>query len=127
MEPLMTNQTIKRQPLVPSTSLAALCLIVVVGVYGSIGLQSDSINRAVALALVSLVAVVGLHVFIGNSGVASFGHASFLAIGAYITAAVRVPAGIKQAMLPDLPGPPLPPVGAVLLGGLGAALVAFSV
>ena len=29
MEPLMTNQTIKRQPLVPSTSLAALCLIVV--------------------------------------------------------------------------------------------------
>ncbi|MFJ6563121.1 branched-chain amino acid ABC transporter permease [Streptomyces sp. NPDC091412] len=124
----MPNPTsIKRQPLVPLTTLVALCAIVTIAVYGSVALGNDSLNRAVALGMVSLIAVVGLHVFIGNSGVASFGHAAFLAIGGYVTAAVRVPAATKQAMLPDLPGPQTTPFLAVLLGGLAAAVVAFTV
>ena len=33
--------------------------------------------------LVNVVLVVGLYMFVGNSGVFSFGHMGFMAIGAY--------------------------------------------
>lgn len=122
----MIDSAFKRTPLVPLSTLLGLCGLVTGMVLISLAFNSDSLNRAVALGLVSLIAVVGLHVFIGNSGVASFGHAAFLAIGAYVTAAVRVPSATKAAMLPDLPGPELPVLAAVLLGGAAAALLAFT-
>ena len=36
-------------------------------------------------ALVSVAIVVALYVFVGNSGVLSFGHISFVAVGAYLS------------------------------------------
>lgn len=41
------------------------------------------LNRVVTDALVKVVVVVGLYIFVGNSGVMSFGSISFMAIGAY--------------------------------------------
>ena len=41
--------------------------------------------------LINVVLVVGLYVFAGNSGVLSFGHMSFMAIGAYTTALITIP------------------------------------
>ena len=46
-------------------------------------------------ALVKVVIVVALYVFIGNSGVVSFGHISFVAIGAWTAGVLSVPAGRK--------------------------------
>ena len=53
-------------------------------------------------ALVKVGIVVGLYVFVGNSGVVSFGHISFVAIGAWTAGVLSVPAGEKPAIMPNL-------------------------
>jgi branched-chain amino acid transport system permease protein len=55
-------------------------------------------------ALVSVVIVVGLYVFIGNTGVLSFGHISFVALGAWTAGVLSVPSGEKPAFMPSLFG-----------------------
>jgi branched-chain amino acid transport system permease protein len=55
-------------------------------------------------ALVKVAIVVALYVFIGNSGVLSFGHISFVAIGAWTAGVLSVPAGEKPAIMPNLAG-----------------------
>jgi len=53
--------------------------------------------------LVNLVLVMGMQVFIGNTGVLSFGHLAFAQIGAYTAAIVALPIAAKAKALPDLP------------------------
>jgi branched-chain amino acid transport system permease protein len=53
-------------------------------------------------ALVKVAIVVALFVFIGNSGVLSFGHVSFVALGAWTAGVLSVPAGEKPAIMPNL-------------------------
>jgi len=52
--------------------------------------------------LVKVAIVVGLYVFIGNSGVLSFGHISFVALGAWTAGVLTVPATEKPAIMPGL-------------------------
>lgn len=59
--------------------------------------------RTMTEALIMVVLVVGLQVFIGNSGIVSFGHISFMAIAAYATAWQTCCPGLKAAILPGLP------------------------
>lgn len=54
-------------------------------------------------ALVHVMIVVGLFVFIGNSGVVSFGQISFMAIGAYATGLLTTDVTRKEFLLPSLP------------------------
>lgn len=88
--------------------------------YGEIVTQ-----RRVTLCLISIVMVVGLYTFMGNSGVLNFSIVGFMAIGAYAAALLTMPPGAKQTFLPDLPGwlmaVQLPLVSGPLLGGLVAA------
>jgi branched-chain amino acid transport system permease protein len=75
-------------------------LILLVGLLGAAseaGTREDVITALVAVAI-----VVSLHVFIGNSGVISFGHISFVAIGAFAAGVMTIPAAIKPTLLPDL-------------------------
>jgi branched-chain amino acid transport system permease protein len=53
-------------------------------------------------ALVDVVIVVGLYVFVGNSGVVSFGHVSFVAVGAFAAGLATIPTDVKSNILPDL-------------------------
>ena len=53
--------------------------------------------------LVNVMLVVSIQLFIGNSGIVSFGHVAFMGIGAYTTALVTIPEVLKAAQLPDLP------------------------
>ena len=69
--------------------------------------------------------VIGLYVFVGNSGVFSFGHIAFVAIGAYTAAILRIPSGTKDALFPAMPGIELPSALATLVGGVAAAAVAL--
>ena len=55
-------------------------------------------------ALVSVGIVVGLYVFIGNTGVLSFGHISFVALGAWTAGVLTVPSAEKPAIMPNLAG-----------------------
>ncbi len=51
----------------------------------SVGLISASLQLAVQFALCNLVMVLALQVFVGNSGVLSFGHGAFAMIGAWVS------------------------------------------
>lgn len=54
--------------------------------------------------LVNVVAVVGIGVFIGNSGIVSFGHVAFMGIAAYVSGLLTIAPALKETTLPDLPG-----------------------
>jgi branched-chain amino acid transport system permease protein len=54
--------------------------------------------------MIYLIIVIGLYTFIGNSGILSFGHISFMTIGAYASILLTIPPAIKGYLLPDLPG-----------------------
>jgi branched-chain amino acid transport system permease protein len=53
-------------------------------------------------ALVNVVIVVALYVFIGNSGVLSFGHISFVAVGAWAAGVLSMPVEEKPAIMPNV-------------------------
>jgi len=53
-------------------------------------------------ALVNVAIVVALYIFIGNSGVLSFGHISFVAVGAWAAGVLSMPVEEKPAIMPNL-------------------------
>jgi branched-chain amino acid transport system permease protein len=113
------------RPLWPLLGPGALVvLIVAVASLGTLAQQ-----RTVTQMLINLVFVVGLYVFVGNSGVLSFGHASFMGIGAYASALLTIPETRKNFLLPNLPGfiasAELPDLAALVVGAIVAALVAL--
>lgn len=73
------------------------------------------------LAGINLVAVLGLSLLTGFTGLFSFGHAGFMAIGAYVGAFLTV------SPARDIPGLGLPLVVGILGGGAAAGLVSWLV
>ena len=77
---------------------------------------------------IALVLVLGLQIFMGNSGILSFAHIGFMGIGAYTSAVLTIPARMQSLALPDLypalSGLELSPYAGMLAGGLVAAAVA---
>lgn len=53
--------------------------------------------------LIAVTAVVGLGIFAGNSGILSFMHPAFMAIGAYASGLLTVSPALKHMLLPQLP------------------------
>lgn len=108
--------------------LLILCAIVIAVVVGIQALGDAIISRSLTEALIRLVVVVGLFVFIGNSGLMSFGHIAFMMIGAYATAWQTMPTMTKGIFAPGLPEYLLQNshhwIPATLAGGVVAALVA---
>ena len=96
---------------------------VLLAAYG--GIASNAVRTSVLSALISVILVVGMYIFIGNSGVFSFGHIGFMAIGAYTTAILVIPESTKSALFPSLPGITLPAHVAVAVGAILAAAVAL--
>ena len=81
--------------------LAAPCaLVVAVALLGT--LVSRSSEGYFVDSLVKVSIVVALYVFIGNSGVLSFGHVSFVALGAWTAGVLSVPTAEKPAIMPNL-------------------------
>jgi branched-chain amino acid transport system permease protein len=75
-------------------------LVVGVGIGAS---QASPANQIYWLnALVSVAIVVALYVFVGNSGVLSFGHISFVAVGAFAAGVLSLPLEQKQGVLTDV-------------------------
>jgi len=90
--------------------------------------QFPDLEQRVVTMLATLVVVIGLSIFVSNSGVLSFGHVGFVAIGAYVSALLTVPTVQKSVLLPDLPHwlgqAELGPTEAALIAGVFCALVA---
>ena len=53
-------------------------------------------------AIFSVAIVVSIYVFVGNSGVVSFGQISFVAVGVFAAGVLTVPLESKPGVLPDL-------------------------
>lgn len=53
-------------------------------------------------ALVNLVIVVGIQIFVGTSGVLSFGHMAFVAVGAWTMGLLTTSPTLKATLLPEL-------------------------
>lgn len=81
--------------------VAPALLVILVAFLAS--MAPAGLKRTVTAALASLIVVIGHHVFIGNSGVISFGHISFMAIGAYVSALLTISPLIKGTQLTGLP------------------------
>jgi branched-chain amino acid transport system permease protein len=82
--------------------LAPIALVGIAALVGTI--VSASTETYVINALVNVVIVVALYVFIGNSGVLSFGHISFVAVGAWAAGVLSMPVEEKPAIMPNLAG-----------------------
>lgn len=83
--------------------LAAPVLLVLVAAL--LGAAASSATQIYYLdALISVTIVVGLYIFIGNTGVLSFGHISFVALGAWTAGVLTVPSSEKPAIMPNLAG-----------------------
>jgi branched-chain amino acid transport system permease protein len=109
--------------------LLFLCLVLLVIVLGIQAIGDRIVSQSLTEALIRLSVVVGLYIFIGNSGLISFGHIAFMMIGAYATAWQTMDPMQKDIFVPGLPAYLLTHshhfIVATVLGGLVAALVAF--
>jgi branched-chain amino acid transport system permease protein len=65
--------------------------------------EGDSTRVTLTEMLIRLGVVVGIYIFIGNSGIMSFGQIGFMCIGAYATAWATLDPNWKQIMLQGLP------------------------
>jgi ABC-type branched-subunit amino acid transport system permease subunit len=109
-----------------------LILIVILAAFvAGVALTSDIIlARTVTDALIRMVMVIGLYIFIGNSGVLAFGHIAFTMIGAYATAWLTLPV-FKKSFALHLPTilaeRQYPAIPSAIASGALAAMVAFIV
>jgi branched-chain amino acid transport system permease protein len=89
----------------------------------------ETMTEIVLLFGINAIMVVGFQVFVGNTGLVSFGHVAFMAIGAYAAGLTAIPVIDKELFLKDLPGfladVELGVVPALLVGGAAAALLAL--
>jgi branched-chain amino acid transport system permease protein len=91
---------LSRQHLLASLLVFAILIVGASLVASGIGVAAE---RILTVFFISLIAVVGMGVYSGNSGILSFGHLAFMGIGAYASALFTLPVRLKQATLPKLP------------------------
>jgi branched-chain amino acid transport system permease protein len=125
----MSRARLHSRPTVAISLLAPLTLVALTALVGSGG--TPAFQDTVTLILCNLTVVLGLQVFIGNSGVYSFGQIGFATAGAYVAALLTLPAAIALLQTPGLPhfiadaqlGPFASTLAAAVLSGLLAAIV----
>lgn len=124
---MITQHIIRRRMSASTPVLLAVILLGFVLAATLLGVRATA--RMASETLIRVTMVVGFWIFVGNSGVVSFGHAAFGCIGAYVSAWLTLKPAMKATLLPGLPGmlavadwPVLP---AALAGGVVAALVAL--
>ena len=131
----MTTRNSLREQLATHSTPIVLSGAVALIVLATAAVNSASLDRTVTEALVRIIFVVGLYVFVGSSGVISFGHVAFMAIGAYgaawqdccsLTKSFYMPA-LPKFMLETTVPPPLATVGSGVLAALFAATIGMAI
>ena len=80
--------------------LAPVALVIAAAIVGALVSQTNQIYFITAL--ISVSTVVAIYVFVGNSGVLSFGHISFFAVGVWAAGVLSIPEQEKPATMPYL-------------------------
>jgi branched-chain amino acid transport system permease protein len=108
----------------PLTLVAAVLVIALLTQLADISL----LTRIVTVMFVSIMLVLGLQLYMGNSGILNFAHIGFMGIGAYTAVLFSMTPGAKvltnSDLYPFLVPLHLPFLPSLLIGGLVAALVA---
>lgn len=81
--------------LVPAVVVAVLAIV--------LATSSPVMARVVTDTLIKMTIVIGLYIFIGQSGIMSFGHAGFMVVAAYLSAWLTIPPQFKKIILPEIP------------------------
>jgi len=81
----------------------AVWVIVLAVLTFALSSASPAMARIVTDTLIKLVMVTGLYIFIGNSGILSFGHGAFMIVAAYASAWLTIAPTMKKVILPGLP------------------------
>lgn len=109
-----------------TAGLLALVVVVIAAATSVLGITLY--DRIVTNMMIMMVLVVSLQTFMGNSGILSFAHVGFMAIGAYVSAIFTIPMQMKGMALPDLypfmKDMYLPVFAAIVVGGVAAAIIA---
>lgn len=98
----MASQHMIRRRMATTTPVV-LTLVLLAFVLLALSLGDRAIARMAAETLIRVTMVVGFWIFVGNSGVVSFGHAAFGCIGAYVSAWLTLRPAMKATLLPGLP------------------------
>ncbi len=87
------------------STVASAALLAIVWALATAYMQTGGTSRVFLISemLSNFILVLGMQVFIGNTGVLSFGHMAFAQIAAYTTAVVAIPVAAKAKSLPDIP------------------------
>lgn len=92
---------------------------------------SPAYARLVTDTLIKMIMVIGLYMFIGNSGLMSFGHGAFMIVSAYASAWLTIAPTFKKVILPQLPhilqAAALDPLSAGIIAVGLSAVLAFAV
>lgn len=97
----MAQHSVIRRTIATPLILAAILLALAVMTWA---IGSRPFNQTVIDIFLKVIFVVGLYIFIGNSGVISFGHIAFACLGGYVVAWTTIKAVMKAAAMPGLPG-----------------------
>ncbi len=81
--------------------LLSLLLLLLAVLAWAVG--SRPFNQTIIDVLVQVTLVAGLYIFIGNSGVISFGHTAFACLGGYVVAWTTIKPMMKKNAMPGLP------------------------
>lgn len=115
------------EKLLPALRLAGALIILVAIPSLLLAGVSPSLNETILIALATMILVVSLFAFAGNSGVFSFGHLAMAMVGGYVTAITAMPSATKDllypTMLSGLRSASFGQVGAILAGGIAALVV----
>jgi len=112
-------------PLLLGALLVAFALL-------AVAVGSKPFNQTIIDIFLKVIFVVGLWVFIGNSGVISFGHTAFACLGGYVAAWTTIKPMMKGMSMPGLPDwlmqTEIPYWASVLmrLSGIAASIATFA-
>ena len=84
-----------------SRLVTAGCLLTPILLLTLAGSLSDApvFTRIATVLMINLILVLGLQVFMGNSGILSFAHIAFMAIGAYASSVFSIPLQMRGMVL----------------------------
>jgi branched-chain amino acid transport system permease protein len=125
----MTGRGLRSGASAATSLIVPLVLVALTAAIGASG--TPAFEGTVTLILCNLIVVLGLQVFIGNSGVYSFGQLGFAASGAYVAALLTLPAAFTALQTPELPkliaDAQLSPLASTLIAALACGLLAGAV
>ena len=83
---------------------AGLLCVLLVAIVSFVDMYGSATDERIAMTfIVNLILVMGLQTFVGSSGVISFSHITFMAVGAYTAALLTTSPLIKATSIPDAP------------------------